>query len=234
MEKQTMDNRYFEAKVLIEKYLKTVNENQFYFQDVIHKKFIEKLTAYSMQLKSAEKIDEFQFNRIVSTDGCSSKRLYDYLSAINKSLVEIFLRLYNIHQYTRNTQIDGGSTLFEFLVKNASESLVNLGFSLLPSAREEIVEYINQDGIIIRLVNQRLDPPEVWILRQGFIGNLRIYRELEEYFDPAAIIFNGYASPRWYYFNYASFEYYEAFLKKYLNDLTNLGDFVTAIKNVAK
>lgn len=220
-------DRYQESKDLIDEYINISISNKDLIDDNQHNLFLERLKAYSQKLNVETEIDTVLFEQIISTDGCSRKWICSYLSVVKDELYEIFLRIYNLHQNSRGSQIVGSSDHYRFLLKNADQPLKDLGFKLLSSKNGRKAAYINKEEIIVQIVNQGLDSPEVWLSRQEY--PCVTIQEAERYLDAETPLYKKYTYPNWIYFNISSFDYYQEFLEKYLQAIADLGDFVNII-----
>jgi len=107
-------------------------------------------------------------------------------------------------------RITNSDTHFKPLVANGKESLKQLGFSL-NSENDQKATFTNSEGIVIDIVYQRYDPPEVWIGNIDFKDRVRIDFHTEKYFNQTAEIFRKYSNDQ-VEFDYSSFDYYHEFL----------------------
>ncbi|MTI41863.1 hypothetical protein [Fulvivirga lutimaris] len=80
-------------------------------------------------------------------------------------------------------RITNSDTHFLPLVNNSKEPLSKLGFELIsqgPDINDRVI-FRDANGIIVQLVYQRFDPPEVWINRDGESGSIRVDQLTEEF-----------------------------------------------------
>lgn len=194
----------------------------------LQRRFRSEIKKYLFYVKRNDLIDEEYFNKYVIYNNDLIFKLSEELKEEKEELFQIIVRLWNLHN--ANHQINGSDFHFKYLVENSREPLKRAGFNI-KNEQEYKVEYINTDDIIISLVYQRFDPPEVWIRRSEDKGNMRIGSFSEQYFDKELKIFKNYAGQGMRFFNDSSFDYYDEFLKSYLTKIVKLENFVAEINN---
>jgi len=129
-------------------------------------------------------------------------------------------------------RITNSDTHFLPLANNSKIPLRNLGFELTKEANHKFI-FENKNGIVIQIVYQRYDPPEVWIKRKVDRGSIRIDNLTERFFDLNTPIWKRNLDIN-RHFNYSSFNFFADFLANYLTELVNKGDFVSEINEWVK
>ncbi len=115
------------------------------------------------------------------------------------------------------------------LANNSKVPLENLGFELTAEDNHKFI-FEDKNGIVIQIVYQRYDPPEVWIKRETDSESIRLDNFTERFFNSNTPIWkrnldiNG-------NFNYSSFDFFADFLTAYLTELVEKGDFVSEIND---
>lgn len=157
-------DRYFEVKNLIEDYLELTHKDSIKGND-LHDCLIIDLTNYYEKLQRTLNIDEDYFLKIIKNED-NRLELFKYLDSINSNLLAKFVRLWNIHQRNGANQINNSDFHFRYLSENSIEPLARLGFTI-KEKQDQKIKFISASKIIISVVYQRYDPPEVWINREN-------------------------------------------------------------------
>lgn len=119
---------------------------------------------------------------------------------------------------------------FELLKNQAKEIMPQIGFSLLKEDKYAI-NFLDNSGLEILVVDQRYDPPEVWLRNHGNLSAIRLGYNIEVYFDRKVSIWRKYAGEDGRKFNCSSFDYYKEFIEVYKDKILKLGDFVPFLSN---
>jgi len=126
-------------------------------------------------------------------------------------------------------RITNSDSHFLPLVNNSRVPLENLGFELTSEDNQKFI-FEDKNGVVVQIVYQKYDPPEVWIKRKTDIGSIRLDNSTECFFNSNTPIWkrnldlNG-------NFNYSSFDFFADFLTTYLTELVEKGDFVGEIND---
>lgn len=221
-------DRITEIKSLIEDYIKITHVN-FDKGNNLHDCFINDLSNYYEELQNTHKIDEEYFHKIIPNEE-NRQKLFDYLYSINSPLLVKFVRLWNLHQRNGAEQIRNSDFHFRYLVENSIEPLTKLGFRV-KEKQDSKIEFIYTNKIIISVVYQRYDSPEVCIKRVIDKSSITLGTYTEKYFDTELKLYHKYAGSNSNYFDYSSFDYYSEFLSNHLGELIKMGDFVGKISD---
>lgn len=221
-------DRYFEVKNLIEDYLELTHKDSIKGND-LHDCLIIDLTNYYEKLQRTLNIDEDYFLKIIKNED-NRLELFKYLDSINSNLLAKFVRLWNIHQRNGANQINNSDFHFRYLSENSIEPLARLGFTI-KEKQDQKIKFISASKIIISVVYQRYDPPEVWINRENDKSSIPLGTYTEKYFNKDFKLIHKYAGFDANYFDYSSFDYYYEFLFDHLTELIKMGDFVSKIND---
>lgn len=123
-------------------------------------------------------------------------------------------------------------TEFDKLRTDANSKLPELGYTLNKEDNFSS-EFIKENGLKVKVVDQRYDPPECWISQNENQQYTRIGFISEFYFDKTLKLINKYNNSD-EGFNFGSMDYYIEFLSLYENDLLKIGEFVSTINEWSK
>ena len=216
-------NRTEETKLLIDKYLNLTNgilANLFSLKG----KFRNRLIRYSIYIHKNKKIDIDYFKKHVIPNEEFRSNLYFDLNKSNAELLAIFIRLWNLHQDTGN-QISSSINHFNSLTKSSKTSLIALGFELIKEEKYKH-SYSKNDGLVVEIVYQKYDPPEVWITKKNHKKSVRLGNMLELYLNGNDIIWQKHSGENNRYFDYSKFDYYYELI-------TSIFDKLLRIENLA-
>lgn len=214
---------------LIEKYIELSQGFQFVLSK-LQRKYRDDLKEYLRRVKKDNSIDEEFYNTNVISNEDLRINISNELQQKKEELVPIFIRLWNLHQSNGSNQINSSDSHFKYLIENSKTHLTRLGFRI-KDEQEGKLEHVNPNGIVISIVYQRYDPPEVWMKRLNDNRSIRIGSLTEQYFDGELKLYKKYAGLKLRYFNYSSFDYYNEFIELYLNKTVKIGDFVQKINS---
>ena len=148
---------------LIEKYIELSQGFQFVLSK-LQRKYRDDLKEYLRRVKKDNSIDEEFYNTNVISNEDLRINISNELQQKKEELVPIFIRLWNLHQSNGSNQINSSDSHFKYLIENSKTHLTRLGFRI-KDEQEGKLEHVNPNGIVISIVYQRYDPPEVWMKR---------------------------------------------------------------------
>mgnify|MGYP000385812891 CR=1 FL=1 len=188
----------------------------------------------AIQIKTQNRADykyEY-FSEEVLHSKSPNGEMYEYLGsrfADIKSTQLIITKL--ISPEIRSKQM-AMKTEFDKLRTEANSKLPELGYSLNKEDKFSS-EFIKGNGLKVKIVDQRYDPPECWISQNENQQFTRIGFISEYYFDKNLKLMKKYNISN-LGFDYGSIEYYMEFLGEYENQLLEMGDFVDTINQWSK
>jgi hypothetical protein len=158
--------------------------------------------------------------------------MYEYLGGRNSEIKNIQYQIDKLILPEIRSKHLAMKSEFEKLRNSANSKLPEIGYN---QSKEENFssEFKKENGLKIKVVDQRYDPPECWISQNDAQQFTRIGFISEYYFDRELKIIKKYNDPI-KGFDHSSMNYYLEFLDNYESKLLEIGDFVSEINEWAK
>ena len=183
----------------------------------------------AVQIKSLKK-EEYKyeyFSGEVLHSKSPNGEMYEYLGSRYTDIKSIQLQIDKLISPKISSKHIAMRTEFDKLRTDAKSELPKLGYTLKIEDNFSS-EFIKENGLKIKVVDQRYDPPECWISQNENNQYTRIGFISEYYFDKNLKLIKKYSNSN-SGFDFGSMEYYKEFLEIYENKLLEMADFVTTI-----
>jgi len=190
-----------------------------------YEEFISKLKVYQNKILTNNEIDVDWFNPNFLSVKSTHEELYDLKNLKDIELFNAYIRLRNLNTANPQDQISSSITHYEPLIQSGELKLKKLGFEL-HNKTEYRIDFINNDNVVVTIVYQRYDPPEVYIKREIDEKYLRLGPMLELAINKTKEIWDNHCGENGHYFNYSSFDYFEELLKSIYVNLNKKETFV--------
>ena len=210
---------------LIDSYIARVNYLRPQIKWANYNELTIKLKEYQEMLNIKQEVPTKWFSENCINGKSVQGEIFEYLNSIDGELLSISIRLRNLNTTNSYNQISSSTTHYKPFVKNAKYQLEQLGFKPF-NQTEYRNEYINLDKIIVSLIYQRYDPPEVYIKRENDEKYLRFGPMLELVVNGSKTIWDKHSGENSQYFNYSKFEYYRELMDSVYEKLNRKEDFV--------
>jgi|GEM_PF-5445386 len=192
----------------------------------------ELIKAAQVKSQKKEKYKYEYFSEEVLHSKSPNGEMYEYLGNRFADIKSIQLQIDKLISPEIRSKHMIMRTEFDKLRIDANSKLPELGYTLNIEDNFSS-EFIKENGLKIKVVDQRYDPPECWISQNENIQYARIGFISEYYFDKSLKLIKKYNNSN-LGFDFGSIEYYKEFIEKYENKLLELGDFVDTINQWAK
>lgn len=187
-----------------------------------------KLEAYNNKIILEGKVDEEWWLVNCINEKSVQGEIFEYLMTIDDELFDYSIRLKNLN--SKNNQITSSTTHFKPLIRNSLQKLASVGFSLLDEFEYQ-VQFMNKDEIIISLLYQRYDPPDVYIKRKIDVKWLRFGPMIEIALYGNHNLWDKYSGEDGKFFNYSLIDYHIALLNLIYPIITENVNFVEFINH---
>jgi len=188
----------------------------------------------AVQVVSLEK-DKYKyeyFSEEVLHSKSPNGEMYEYIGSRHSEIKSIQLQIDNLISPNIRSKHKAMRTEFDKLRTDAKPKLFELGYTLKTEDNFSS-EFIKENGLKIKVVDQRYDPPECWISQNENNQYTRIGFISEYYFDKSLKLIKKYTNST-SGFDFGSMEYYKEFLEKYEDKLLEMDDFVKQINEWSK
>jgi len=184
---------------------------------------------------NSQNMDEYKYEYFVEEilhSKSPNGEMYEYIGGRNWEIKKIQNLISELITPEIQSKHKSRKNEFERLRSNANFSLLEIGF-LLNKEDKFTSEFRKDNGLKIRIVDQRYDPPECWISEKDNQQFTRIGFISEYFFDKNLKLIRKY-NDSGSGFDFGSMNYYLEFIREYENQLLEMDNFVSEINQWSK
>ena len=189
------------------------------------KKELDKAIEIKQQNEGEYKYEYFS-GEVLHTKSPNGE-MYEYLGGQNSEIKKIQNQIDKLILPEIRSKHIAVKSEFDKLRSNAKSKLPELGYTISHEDNFSS-EFRNINGLKVKIVDQRYDPPECWISKNETEQFVRIGFISEYFFDKDLKLIRKYKSEN-LNFDYSSMNYYMEFINKYECKFLEMDDFVKTI-----